>query len=108
MSSAIASPARTSGESVRVESAWSRGADLVLELREVHFGARGGQLLVPATGAAAGIGVHVELHVRVGEDRGADVAAVQDHAACASHLALAGHHLPPHRAGARRPARRPR
>jgi TolB-like protein/DNA-binding winged helix-turn-helix (wHTH) protein/tetratricopeptide (TPR) repeat protein len=72
------------------------GADLALDALQVGLHPRGLQLLEAAQGAAPGIGVHVELHVGVGEDRGADVAPVEHHSPGAAHLLLAGHHLAPH------------
>ena len=82
-------------------------ADLPLDGVEVGRHAALRELLLPARRALARMGVHVELHVGVGEDGGADVAAVHDHAALPAHLALARDQAPPHGADARRRARRP-
>ena len=73
-------------------------ADLALDGGELGVDARLGQLPPAADGAAGGVGVDEELHVRVREDRGPDVAAVHHHApAPAPQLLLPGDHQPAHR-----------
>ncbi len=74
MSRYSASGACVSGASVRVRSRWSRSRDF---LRDLFDGAAG--LGGPAPGAHFGSGIQVDLHLRVGEHDGADVAAFHHH-----------------------------